>query len=105
MPILLTEQGVRQNIQGGITAIYAADKNYKVEAVWAITPLRKVSSNNKKRQSKQNPSKTFSKLFFSEVLDEACEREEQKTIQIQTSGYTKNAMPFYNIVHMREYSQ
>ena len=104
MPILFIEQGVRTNIQGGITAIYAADRNYKVEAVMAITPLKKISSNDEKRQSKQNPSKSFARLFFAEVLDEACEREEQKTIQIQTSGYTKDAMPFYNIVQMREYS-
>ncbi len=69
----------------------------------AITPLRKVSSNDKKRQSRQNQSKSFANLFFSEVLDEACEREEQRTIQIHTTGYTKNALPFYNIVHMREY--
>ena len=69
----------------------------------AITPLRKVSSNDKKRQSKQNPSKTFAKTFFSRVLDEACEKEQERNINICTTGYTKDALPFYNHINMREY--
>ena len=89
-------------IQGGITAIYATEKNYKVEAVMAINPSRKVSS-NQKRQSKRNPSQTFAKTFFSQVLDEACEREQEKNIQILTNGYTKDALPYYNYISMREY--
>ena len=70
----------------------------------AITPLRKVSSNDKNRQSKQNPSKTFAKKFFSEVLDEAFEKEQSRNIEIRTTGYTKNALPFQNFVNLREYS-
>ncbi len=69
----------------------------------AITPLRKVSSNDKKRQSKQNPSQTFAKTFFSRVLDEACEKEQERNINICTNGYTKDALPFYNHINMREY--
>lgn len=30
-------------------------------------------------------------------------KEEQKDIQIRTSGYTKNALPYYNFIKMREY--
>jgi len=41
-----------------------------VEAVMAVTPVKK-SASDKNRQSKQNPSQTFAKKFFSEVLDEA----------------------------------
>lgn len=69
----------------------------------AITPLKKVSSEDKNRQSKHNASKTFAQTFFSKVLDDACEKEQQRDIQIQTSGYTKDALPFYNFVNMREY--
>ncbi|MCH5258369.1 MAG: hypothetical protein J1F18_01390 [Lachnospiraceae bacterium] len=68
----------------------------------AINPSRKVSS-NQKRQSKRNPSKTFAKTFFSKVLDEACEKEQEKNIQILTNGYTKDALPYYNHISMREY--
>ena len=69
-----------------------------------ITPLRKVNSDEKKHQSKQNQSDTSRKVF-AQVLDEACEKEEskQKNIHIFTSGYTRNALPYYNFINMREY--
>ncbi len=69
----------------------------------AITPLKKVSSNDKNHQSKQNPSQTFAQTFFSEVLDEACDREHEKHIHVCTNGYTKDALPYYNFIKMREY--
>lgn len=69
----------------------------------AITPLKKISSQDKNRQSKQNASKAFAKTFFSEVLEDACEKEQQRDIHIQTNGYTKDALPFYNFINMREY--
>lgn len=69
----------------------------------AITPLKKVSSDDKNHQSKQNPSQTLAHTFFSEVLDEACEREQEKHIHICTNGYTKDALPYYNFIKMREY--
>ena len=67
----------------------------------AVTPVRKLASEDKNRQSKQNPSKTFAKKFFSEVLDEAFEKEQSRNIEIR---YTKNALPFQNFVNLREYS-
>lgn len=69
----------------------------------AITPLKRISSQDKNHQSKRNPSKTMARKFFSEVLDEACEKEQNRNIEIQTNGYTKDALPFYNFVNMREY--
>lgn len=90
-------------IQGEIHAVYAYERNYKVEAVTAITPLRKISSDDQNHQSKQNPSQTFAKTFFSEVLDEACEKEQVKNIHVRTSGYTKNALPYHTFINMREY--
>lgn len=68
-----------------------------------IPRLRKASSEDRKHQSKQEQSSDLSKKFFSEVLDEACEREQQKNIVVHTSGYTKNALPYYNFINMREY--
>lgn len=75
-----------------------------MEAVLAITPLKKISSEDKNRQSKQNTSKTFAQTFFSKVLEDACEKEQQKDIHIRTNGYTRDALPFYNYVNMREYN-
>ena len=69
----------------------------------AVSPLRKVSSNDKKHQSGQNPSKTFAQTFFSQVLDEACEREQERNIHVYTTGYTRDALPYYNFINMREY--
>lgn len=69
----------------------------------AVSPLRKVSSNDKKHQSRQNPSQTFAQTFFSKVLDEACERELERDIHVYTNGYTKDALPYYNFINMREY--
>ena len=68
----------------------------------AITPSRKVSS-NQKRQSKRNPSQTFAQTFFSKVLDEACEKEQDRSIYIYTNGYTRDALPYHNYINMREY--
>lgn len=69
----------------------------------AVTPVKKAAS-DKNRQSKQNPSQTFAKKFFSEVLDEAFEKEQNRNIEIRTTGYTKSALPFQNFVNLREYS-
>lgn len=65
----------------------------------AINPLKK----NKNHQSKQNPSQTLAKKFFSEVLDEACEKEQNRNIEIKTNGYTKDALPYHTIIKMKEY--
>ena len=66
--------------------------------------MKKSASEDKNRQSKQNPSKAFAKKFFSEVLDEAFEKEQNRNIEVRTNGYTKNALPFQNFVNLREYS-
>ena len=70
----------------------------------AITPLKRISSEDKNRQSKQSPSQTFASTFFSKVLDEACEQERTKNIQICTNGYTRDALPYHNFISMREYN-
>jgi len=75
-----------------------------VEAVMAVTPVRKIASEDKNRQSKQNPSKTFARKFFAEVLDEEFEKEKNRNIEVRTAGYTRNALPFQNFVNLREYS-
>lgn len=69
----------------------------------AVTPVNK-SASDKNRQSKQNPSQAFAKKFFAEALDEAFEKEKSRNIEIRTTGYTKNALPFQNFVNLREYS-
>ncbi|MCM1268665.1 MAG: hypothetical protein NC302_12250 [Bacteroidales bacterium] len=70
----------------------------------AVNPLKKASSDDKNRQSKQNSSKALAKKFFSEALDEAFEKEKNRNIEIRTNGYTRNALPFQNFVNLREYS-
>lgn len=70
----------------------------------AVTPVRKTASEDKNRQSMQSQSKTIARKFFSEVLDEAFEKEKSRNIEIRTNGYTKNALPFQNFVNLREYS-
>lgn len=76
-----------------------------MEAVSAINPLKKISSEDQNRRSRQNASRSYAKTFFSEVLEDACEKEQnpQSNIQIRTSGYTRDALPFYNFINMREY--
>ena len=68
-----------------------------------IPPLRKITSEDKKHQPKQELSDTSDKKFFTEILDEMCEKEQQKDIHVYTSGYTKRALPYYNLVSKREY--
>jgi hypothetical protein len=94
-------------IQGGIKAINAYEKPYKVEAITAITPLKKVSSQEHNRQSQQNASKTFAQIFFGDALEDvttaAVEPERHRHINIQTYGYTRNGLPYDTFIKMREY--
>ena len=69
----------------------------------SITPLKIISSDDKNRQSGQNPSPTFANTFFAKVLDEACEQERARNINIHTNGYTKDALPYHTIIKMKEY--
>lgn len=67
-----------------------------------IPRARKISSDEHKHQSKQEQSEP-SKKTFAKVLDEVCEKEQQKDIHVFTTGYTRNALPYYNFINMREY--
>lgn len=98
----INNRTIKVDSKEGLEA-YGYDKLYKVQAVAVIPRLRKTSSDDEKRQSKQNSSDSLSNKFFSEVFDEACKKEEQKNIRVQTNGYTKNALPFYYNINMREY--
>ncbi|MBD5395511.1 MAG: hypothetical protein HDR23_06555 [Lachnospiraceae bacterium] len=93
-------------IQGGIIKAYGDEKLYKVQAVTVIPPLKRVSSNEKRRQSKQTSSSLDSEKSFTRILEDACEKEkeQQRSIHIYNSGYTKEALPFYFTVSKREYS-
>ncbi len=68
-----------------------------------IPPLRRISSQEKRHQSKQSPTGSFAKSF-TRALEDAREEEIQKDIHIHTSGYTKDALPFYQLVSKREYT-
>lgn len=98
----INNRTIKVDSKEGLEA-YGYDKLYKVQAVAVIPRLRKTSSEDEKCQSKQNSSDSLSNKFFSEVFDEACKKEEQKNIRVQTNGYTKNALPFYYNINMREY--
>lgn len=67
-----------------------------------IPPLKRISSREQRHQSKQNSSGAIVRSF-TKALEEACEKEQQKDIHIQTIGYTKDALPFYHLVSMIEY--
>lgn len=98
----INNRTIKVDSKEGLEA-YGYDKLYKVHAVAVIPRLRNTSSDDEKRQSKQNSSDSLSNKFFSEVFDEACKKEEQKNIRVQTNGYTKHALPFYYNINMREY--
>ena len=98
----INNRTIKVDSKEGLEA-YGYDKLYKVQAVAVIPRLRKTSSDDEKRQSKQNSSDSLSNKFFSEVFDEACKKEEQKNIRVQTNGYTKHALPFYYNINMLEY--
>ncbi len=69
----------------------------------AVTALRKLSSGNQNRQSKQD-SEPVMPTSFARVLDEATKKEQQP-LPIRTSGYTKDASLYYNFISKREYVQ
>lgn len=69
----------------------------------AVTALRKLSSGNQNRQSKQD-SEPVMPTSFARVLDEATKKEQQP-LPIRTSGYMKDASLYYNFISKREYVQ
>lgn len=68
-----------------------------------IPPLRKVTSEDKKHRPKQESSDASGRKFFSEILDEECVKEQQRNILVCTNGYTRRALPYYNLISKREY--
>lgn len=68
-----------------------------------IPPLRKVISEDKKHQPKQELSDTSAKKHFSEILEDQCVKQQQKDIHVCTNGYTRRALPYYNLISKREY--
>lgn len=102
MPRSARHPYVKKNSREGKEA-YGYEALYKVQAVTVIPRPKKLSSEDEKRRSKREQSSTLAKRFFADVLDEACEREQQKDIHVYTNGYTKNALPYCNFINMREY--
>lgn len=82
---------------------YGDEKLYKVHAVAVIPPLLNISSREKRRQPKQSSSNSAILHSFTQILEDACEKEQQKDIQICIHGYTKDALPLLQQVNMREY--
>lgn len=68
-----------------------------------VFPTLKTRSEEKKNYLSEKNTSTASQKSFSEVFEEAKEKEQTHSIHICTSGYTKNARPFYNLVNQREY--
>jgi len=92
-------------IQGGIAKAYGDERLYKVQAVAVIPSLKRVLSEEKHHQPKRDTSDSSSKRNFTKVLEDACEKEQQRNIHICVNGYTRDARPFYHLVNMREYCQ
>ena len=93
----------KKHIPGREIKAYGDEKLYKVQAVTVIPPFRSISSREKRHQSKRSSSGFNSGKTFSRMLEDACEKEQQKDIYIVNHGYTKDALPFYHLVNMREY--
>lgn len=69
-----------------------------------IPSLRKISSREKRHQSKQSFTNSCTKEPFTQILEDACEKESQKNIHIYINGYTRDAHPLCHLISMREYS-
>lgn len=68
-----------------------------------IPSLGRISSREKRHQSKQSFSGSRFREPFTQVLEDACEKEAQRDIHISISGYTKDARPLSQLIRMREY--
>lgn len=66
-------------------------------------PTLKTRSEKKKNYQSTQNAYTVPEKSFSEALNEAKEKEQPRNIRVYTSGYTKNALPFHNLVNQREY--
>ncbi len=82
---------------------YGNEQLYKIQAVTVIPPLRAATSQEKHRQPKQRNSVPISRRPFTQVFEDACETQQQKRILICSTGYTKDALPLYTLISMREY--
>lgn len=70
-----------------------------------VSPYKKTSYRNRRHHTNQNSPDTLDQKGFSEIFDEALEGRQPERIQIYTSGYTRDGLPYYNHINKREYSQ
>lgn len=82
---------------------YGNERLYKIQAVTVIPPLKRTTSEEKRHQPKQSNSDLISRKPFTQVFEDACETKQQKDIHICSTGYTKDALPLYTLISMREY--
>lgn len=68
-----------------------------------IPPLKRTASEEKRHQPRQSNSDPISRKPFTQMFAAACETAQQKDIHICSNGYTKDALPLYTLIDMREY--
>lgn len=86
------------------TKTYAAESLYSIQEVSVVFPTLRTRSEKKKNYQSTQNAYTPPEKSFSEALKEAKEKEQPRNIHVYTSGYTKNALPFQNLVSQREYN-
>lgn len=86
----------------GKPAAYGNETLYKVAAVTVIPPQKKATSDEKNNRFKRETNKSDN--AFEQLLDEECKKTQNADISYKAKGYTRNAMPFYTVVQMRDYT-
>lgn len=74
-----------------------------VHAVTVAPELKKLSLKDREQRN-QNTSQAYAKKTFKKALDEAYRQETPKNPPVYICGYTKDALPVYSPINMKEYA-
>lgn len=74
-----------------------------VQAVTVIPELKKLSLKERERRN-QNTFQTSTKKTFKKALDEAYMQSTPENPPVYICGYTKDALPVYSPINMKEYA-
>lgn len=75
-----------------------------VQAVTVAPELKKLSLKERERRNQSNNYKPSEKKTFKKELEEAYCRSTPENPPVYICGYTKDALPVYSPINMKEYA-
>ncbi len=75
-----------------------------VQAVTVVPELKRLTLKERERRNQNSNYKPSEKKNFKKALDEAYSRSTPENPPVYICGYTKDALPVYSPINMKEYA-